>query len=85
MDLNVLKYVVEVVETGSISKAAANLFMSQSTLSAQISAMEKELGRAVFQRTNRGFSSPDMARRCTITPRRWCVSVTLSRRSFLRM
>lgn len=54
MDLNVLKYVVEVVETGSISKAAANLFMSQSTLSAQISAMEKELGRAVFQRTNRG-------------------------------
>lgn len=54
MDLNVLKYVVEVVETGSISKAAANLFMSQSTLSTQIAAMEKELGRAVFQRTNRG-------------------------------
>ena len=40
MDLNVLKYVVEVVETGSISKAAANLFMSQSTLSTQIAAME---------------------------------------------
>lgn len=54
MDLNVLKYVVEVVETGSISKAAANLFMSQPTLSAQITALEKELGRTVFQRTNRG-------------------------------
>lgn len=52
--MNVLRYVVEVVETGSISKAAANLFMSQSTLSTQIAAMEKELGRAVFQRTNRG-------------------------------
>ncbi|MCI9264623.1 MAG: LysR family transcriptional regulator [Oscillospiraceae bacterium] len=54
MDLNVLRYLVEVVETGSISKAAANLFMAQPTLSAQIAALEKELGRAVFQRTNRG-------------------------------
>lgn len=54
MDLNALKYIVEVVETGSISKAAANLFMSQPTLSGQIAAFEKELGRAVFTRTNRG-------------------------------
>ena len=54
MDLNVLRYLVEVVETGSISKAASNLFMAQPTLSAQIAALEKELGRAVFQRTNRG-------------------------------
>lgn len=54
MDLNTLKYIVEVVETGSISKAAAGLFMSQPTLSAQIAALEKEIGRAVFVRTNRG-------------------------------
>lgn len=42
MEFNQLKYVVEIVEAGSISKAANNLFISQPNLSMQIVQLEKE-------------------------------------------
>lgn len=54
MEFSQLKYVVEVVEAGSISKAADNLFISQPNLSTQISNLEKELGKEIFERNNRG-------------------------------
>lgn len=56
MEFNQLKYVVEVVEMGSISKAAKSLFVSQPNLSAQIALLEDELGRSIFMRTNRGVT-----------------------------
>ena len=56
MDFNQLKFIVEVVETGSISKAANNLFISQPNLSSQITSLEKEIGKAIFNRTNRGVT-----------------------------
>ena len=56
MTLNQLKYVVEVAKTGSINKAASNLFISQSVLSTAISGLEKEIGHAIFMRSNRGVS-----------------------------
>lgn len=60
MEFNQLKYVVEVVEMGSISKAAKSLFVSQPHLSAQIALLEDELGRSIFMRTNRGVTlTPD--------------------------
>lgn len=55
MNFNMLKYIVEVVETGSISRAANNLYISQPTLSTQISTFEKELGQDIFIRGNRGI------------------------------
>lgn len=56
MEFNQLKYIVEVVETGSISKAATALFLSQPNLSSQISQFEKEIGRQLFVRGNRGVT-----------------------------
>lgn len=56
MDFSQLRFVVEIVETGSISKAANNLFVSQPNLSSQISNLEKEIGKTIFNRTNRGVT-----------------------------
>lgn len=56
MEFNQLKYVVEIVEAGSISKAAHTLFISQPNLSSQIAQLEKELGRTLFIRGNRGVT-----------------------------
>lgn len=55
MDFNTLKYIVEIVETGSISKAANSLFISQPTLSNLVSSFEKEVGKEIFIRGNRGI------------------------------
>ncbi|MGL4738910.1 MAG: LysR family transcriptional regulator [Cellulosilyticaceae bacterium] len=56
MEFNQLKYLVEIVEAGSISKAAGTLFISQPNLSAQVSSLEKEIGRQLFHRNNRGVT-----------------------------
>lgn len=54
MTLNQLKYVLEIAKTGSINKAASNLFLSQSVLSASIKNLEAELGKEIFSRSTRG-------------------------------
>ncbi|SFI27853.1 ModE molybdate transport repressor domain-containing protein [Tindallia magadiensis] len=56
MDYSQLRFVVEIVETGSISKAANNLFISQPNLSNQIASLEKTLGKKIFYRNNRGVT-----------------------------
>jgi DNA-binding transcriptional LysR family regulator len=42
-----------VAQYGSFTAAASSLFMVQSTLSRQVSALERELGVALFQRGTR--------------------------------
>ena len=60
MTLQNLRYVVEVANSKSFSKAAQSLFMTQSALSAAIRDIETELGIAIFRRTNRGVQlTPD--------------------------
>lgn len=54
MNYNQLKYIVEIVESGSISKAASNLFISQPNLSNQVQELEVEIGKLIFHRNNRG-------------------------------
>jgi DNA-binding transcriptional LysR family regulator len=56
MNLHHLKYAVEVAKTLSISKAAENLFMSQSNLSRAIKEFEENLGVSIFKRTSKGIS-----------------------------
>ena len=46
------KYAVEVERTGSISRAAENLYMGQPHLSKAIRELEETFGIAIFNRTS---------------------------------
>lgn len=48
-----IEYFIEIVKSGSFSKAAENLFISHQALTLQIQALEKELGFALFDRSNK--------------------------------
>lgn len=54
MTLQQLKYVVAVAETGNITEAAKNLFISQPSLTNAIRELEKEMQVTIFNRTNKG-------------------------------
>lgn len=54
MNLNRIYYAIEVSKTGSISKAAKNLYTSQPAISMAINALEKELGFKIFTRSKSG-------------------------------
>lgn len=49
-----LKYAIEVEKTGSITKAAENLYMNQPHLSKAIKELEENLGITIFNRTSKG-------------------------------
>lgn len=53
MDLYLLKYFLAVVETGSFTRAADRVFVTQPTLSAGIKKLETQVGHALFERSNR--------------------------------
>ncbi len=54
MTLQQLKYIVTVAETGSITEAAKQLFISQPSLTNAIHELEKEMQVTIFIRTNKG-------------------------------
>ena len=54
MNIEHLRYVLEVDRTGSISRAAENLFMGQPNLSKAIKELENALHITIFQRTSKG-------------------------------
>ena len=62
MELERLKTFVAVAEAGSFSKAANELFVSHSTTSRAVSALEDELGVKLFERDNRVFGLTDAGR-----------------------
>lgn len=54
MTLTQLRYVIEVAEAGSISAAAARLFIAQPSLSKAVGELEAEMGVRIFERGARG-------------------------------
>lgn len=54
MNLQHLRYLVEVEKIGSITKAASALFMGQPNLSKAIKEIESEMGIVIFKRSARG-------------------------------
>lgn len=56
MELRQLKYFVRIVEVGSLSRAAADLYIAQPALSQQLASLEAELGQRLFVRSTRGVS-----------------------------
>ena len=57
MNIANLRYVSEVQKSGSITKAAQNLYMGQPNLSKAIKELEKELGIMIFRRTSKGVET----------------------------
>ena len=51
MDIESLKLFLSVVRIGNITKAAEELFITQSTLSKRIASLEHELGVKLFVRS----------------------------------
>jgi len=56
MELRQLRYFVRIVDLGSLSKAAADLFVAQPALSKQIAALEAELKAVLLVRSPRGVT-----------------------------
>lgn len=59
MDLEKLRYFIKVVETGSVSKAAIALNMTQPPLSIAIRKLEEELGVELFSRKGKRLTLTD--------------------------
>ena len=57
MALQQLKYVVTVAETGTITEATKQLFISQPSLTNAVHELEKEMDVVIFNRTNKGIST----------------------------
>lgn len=60
MNLNHLREFLVTARLNSFSKAAEELFISQSSLSKHINSLEKELGVSLFDRTSRSVSVSDI-------------------------
>ncbi|MEU5095573.1 LysR family transcriptional regulator [Streptomyces sp. NPDC020996] len=56
LDLNLLRTFLAVYRTGSFTAAARLLGLSQPTVTTQVRALERQLGRELFQRQARGVS-----------------------------
>jgi DNA-binding transcriptional LysR family regulator len=62
VELRQLEYFLAVVEEGSFTAAAARLYMVQSSLSAALRGLERELGTELFVRGRRGVELTDAGR-----------------------
>ena len=56
MNILHLKYASEIAKTGSLNKAAENLYMGQPNLSRAIKELEANLGITIFERSARGMT-----------------------------
>ncbi len=55
MNILHLKYAIEIAKTGSLNKAAENLYMGQPNLSRAIKELEAGLGISIFERSAKGM------------------------------
>lgn len=56
MDLRSLRYFIAVLEAGSLSRAAASLYIAQPALTAQIKKLEAELDTQLLERSHAGVT-----------------------------
>ena len=56
MTLQQLHYCIVISETGSMNKAAEQLYVTQPSLTGAVKELEKELGITIFHRSGRGVS-----------------------------
>ncbi|WP_420991709.1 LysR family transcriptional regulator [Cupriavidus sp. 30B13] len=63
MEITHLRALLAVIESGTLSKAADSLGLTQPAVSRQIRLLEEELGEALFFRHGRGMTPTDAAQR----------------------
>ena len=56
LDLNLLRTLVEVADTGSVTRAASRLYLTQPAVSAALSRLRAQLGVPLFTRVGRGLA-----------------------------
>ena len=56
MTLQQLRYALVIAETGSMNKAAEQLYVSQPSLTSSVQELEKEAGVQIFNRSGRGMT-----------------------------
>lgn len=56
MTLQQMKYLIRIAETGSFSRAATELYVSQPSLTGAVKELEREIGLTIFHRTGRGVT-----------------------------
>lgn len=54
MNIQALRYIIEIAHTGSINQASQHLYVSQSSLSRAVKEIEAQIGITLFHRTNKG-------------------------------
>ncbi|MBO0903019.1 LysR family transcriptional regulator [Jiella sonneratiae] len=70
LDLDQLRSFVAIVDAGSFTRAAEEVFKTQSAVSMQIRRLEERLGVAVFERTGRTIQVTDAGSRLLVYARR---------------
>ena len=63
MTLQQIRYCLTIAETGSMNRAAENLYVTQPALTGAVQELETELGITIFNRTNRGVTLTNEGRR----------------------
>ncbi len=85
MNLVHLKYAVEVAETGSINKASEKLYVSQPNLSRAIKRARSEPRVTIFDRSAKGMVLTPDGGFLFVTPARYSVRSTLSKKCSARV
>lgn len=55
MTLQQLNYIITISDTGSMNKAAEQLFIAQPSLTIAVHEIEKEIGITIFTAAERGY------------------------------
>ncbi|HYV98032.1 MAG TPA: LysR family transcriptional regulator [Gemmatimonadaceae bacterium] len=59
LEVRHLRMVVAIAESGTVSRAAQQMFVTQAAISRQLLGLERRIGRALFHRTRRGMVPTD--------------------------
>ena len=63
MTLQQIRYCLTIAQTGSMNRAAEQLYVTQPALTGAIQELEQEVGVTIFNRTNRGVTLTNDGRR----------------------
>ena len=79
MDFPSLKAFVAVAESGSFSRAAEKLFMTQPAISKRVAALEEDLGAPLFDRLGRSIQLTEAGVKFLASARRILTDIAISR------